>query len=94
MNQDIKPRTAPQPAPQAKKIDGTMAIAGLLLNILVLPGLGSMIAGKKQEGTWQLVLFLVGLPLTIVIVGFALIAAAWIWALVTGITLVQESGRG
>jgi len=85
----------------AKKSDKTLQIIGLIINILVLPGLGSIIGGRMKEGIWQLAIlfgsFVVGVILTITIVG-AVIGiplmvlgpiAAWIWALVTGIQMVQ-----
>ncbi|MCF7866468.1 hypothetical protein K9L67_04895 [Candidatus Woesearchaeota archaeon] len=87
------------------KPDQTMAIVGLLLNILVVPGLGSLINNKIKEGVWQLVLFfgglIIGFLLTITIIGaiigvpLMVIAplAGWIWSIVTGVQLVQESNK-
>jgi len=65
----------------------TMAIVGLILNILVLPGLGTIIGAIENkpymnQGIIQLVLFLIGIPLTFVIIGIPLMIAMWIWALV------------
>lgn len=68
-----------------------VAIAALLLNVLLLPGLGSIIAGRTTEGVIQLVLTLVGIPLSLFLVGIPLIIAAWIWALVTSIQILQEA---
>ncbi|MDD9953188.1 MAG: hypothetical protein OXR66_02540 [Candidatus Woesearchaeota archaeon] len=68
----------------------TLALVGLILNILVLPGLGSLIGGKKKEGTWQIVLFLVGIPLAFVLIGLPMMLGAWIWGVVTGVKMVQE----
>lgn len=76
-----------------KRIGQGMAIACLLLNILIIPGLGSLLGGKKKEGTWQLVLALVGFVLSFILIGFPVIIAAWIWGLVTGINLVQEADK-
>ena len=79
----------------AKKPDKTLAIVGLILNILVLPGLGTIIAGRTKPGVIQLVLSIVGLGLTLTIIGaiigIPLIIAMWIWALVSGIKIVQEA---
>ena len=88
-----------------KKPDQGLAIVALILNILVLPGLGSIICGKTKEGVWQLVLVLggvfLGILFTVTIIG-AVIGiplmifgplAGWVWALVTGIQLVQESSK-
>lgn len=68
-----------------------IAIAALILNVLLLPGLGSIIAGRTTEGIIQLVLTLIGIPLSLFLVGIPLIIAAWIWALVTSIQVLQES---
>lgn len=76
-----------------KKISEGLAIASLILNILILPGLGSLIGGKKKEGIWQLVLALVGIPLSLVLIGIPMIIAAWIWGLVTGIQMIKESAK-
>jgi TM2 domain-containing membrane protein YozV len=70
----------------------TLAIVALILNILVLPGLGTLIARKTRTGLWQLGLFVVGIPLVVLFgLGLLLMLGSWIWALVTGIQLVQES---
>ena len=74
-----------------KKISETLAIVCLLLNVLVIPGLGSLIANKKREGIWQLVLSIVGLPLVFVLVGIPILIGAWIWGLITGVQLIKES---
>lgn len=68
-----------------------LAVAALLLNVLLLPGLGTIIGGRTTEGIIQLVLTLVGIPLSIFLVGIPLIIVAWVWALVSGIQILQES---
>lgn len=82
-----------------------ISIVSLIINMLILPGLGSIIGGKIKEGIWQLILFIgsiaIGILLIISIVGIIpgilLIIfgalAAWIWALISGIQLVQEASR-
>ena len=78
-----------------KRISHGIAALALILNILILPGLGSLIGGKISSGVIQLVfsLFGLGLTLTIIgaIVGIPLMLAMWIWALVTGIQLIRAS---
>lgn len=74
-----------------QKISNSTAVLGLILNILVLPGLGSLIGGKTTAGVLQLVLFLVGIPLAFVIVGIPLMFGMWVWALITGIQMLSES---
>lgn len=85
--------------------DKTLAIVGLIINIILLPGLGSIIGGKVKTGIWQLVgyiigwvIFLLGLPLMLVLIGFpmlflggALSLSMWIWGIVTGIQMINES---
>jgi len=74
------------------KISQGLAIAALLLNILILPGLGSLIGGRTKAGIWQLVLVICGGLLSIIIIGIPFVIAGWIWGLVTGIQLINESG--
>ncbi len=87
-----KKAAAPAAAPaEAPKKNQALAIIGLILNIIVLPGLGSLIGGKTRDGVWQLVLFIVGIPLCLVLIGFPMMLAAWIWGIVTGVRMVQEA---
>jgi TM2 domain-containing membrane protein YozV len=73
-----------------KQLTESMAALCLILNVVVLPGLGSLIAGRTTEGTLQLVLFLVGIPLSFVIVGIPLMIAMWIWSLISGIDIMSK----
>lgn len=70
-----------------------LAIVCLLLNVLLLPGLGSLIGGKKKEGIWQLVLVVISIPLAIILVGFLTGLAAWIWGIITGVQIVKEADK-
>jgi TM2 domain-containing membrane protein YozV len=70
--------------------EGT-ALAALLVNTLCLPGLGSFIGGRSSAGIGQLLLFLIGIPLTLVVVGAPMILSAWIWALITGIDIMNQA---
>ena len=80
------------PAPPARTVTEGMGVAALILNILVWPGLGSLVAGA-QVGWAQGFLCLGGLLLTITLVGAILgvpmMIGAWIWGLVSGIRLAQ-----
>ncbi len=71
--------------------EGT-AVAALVLNIII-PGSGSLVAGRTSTGVAQLVLWLVSFPLCIVLVGFPMLFAVWIWSLVSGIQILDESRR-
>lgn len=72
----------PPPSPQA--------MVGLLLN-LVMPGLGSMVAGRTGEGVAQLMLFVIGIPLCFVLVGIPICLATWGWALSSGLRALNQS---
>lgn len=66
----------------------SLTVVALILNVLILPGLGSLIGGKTKEGILQMVLIILGLLLPIV-VGIPIIFIAWVWGIITGVTLVQ-----
>lgn len=79
-----------------KKKNLGLAIAGLVINILVLPGVGTaIIGGKTLNGILQLIFWIFGviLVMTIIgaIIGLPLMIAMWIWALVDGINMVKEA---
>ena len=76
---------------KSKKQSKTLAIVALLINILLIPGLGSIIGGRVSTGVVQLILVIVGIALSFILIGIPLLIAAWIWALITGIQLVNES---
>lgn len=59
-------------------------VAGLLLNA-VLPGLGSLVAGRRGEGKLQLFLLVLGVVTIPFLVGFALLAGVWVWAVAAGV---------
>lgn len=90
--------------PKNKKPDEGVAIAAFILNILILPGSGSIIGGKIESGIMQLILSFLGVFLIIfgiftntlssllfVAFGIVMILGMWIWALVEGIELIKES---
>jgi TM2 domain-containing membrane protein YozV len=87
-----KPVAMKKPMRVKKKgVSQGIAIVALLLNILIIPGLGSLIAGRTKAGVWQVVLAVVGAILSLILIGIPILIAAWIWGLVTGIQLIQES---
>ena len=69
----------------------TLAIVGLIINIFVLPGLGTIIGGETSKGITQLVLFIVSIPLMLILIGIPLAIAMWIWALVTSINQIKNT---
>lgn len=83
-------------APEASKPKGsdmqTRAVIGLIVNLLVPPfGIGTIIGGDTKSGVWQIVLFLIGVPLTLFLVGILFIIGAWIWALVSSVMQLQQA---
>lgn len=71
--------------------DKTIAILALLLNTVILPGLGTIIAGKTKTGVWQIVLFIIGAFLSFILIGIPIVIAVWIWGIVSSITILKES---
>jgi TM2 domain-containing membrane protein YozV len=69
-----------------------VAVTALVLNVLV-PGVGSLVAGRVGLGVGQLLLWVIGLPLCFVLIGFPMVLAAWIWSLVSGIQILEDSKR-
>jgi len=65
-------------------------IIALVVNCII-PGAGTIMAGKKKEGTIQIVLFGVGLLMIITIIGVLLgvplALGAWIWSIVSVATM-------
>jgi TM2 domain-containing membrane protein YozV len=56
---------------------------GALVSFFI-PGLGSILNGSAGSGLVILVFWLIGIALTIVLVGFYIMLVAWIWGLVDG----------
>jgi TM2 domain-containing membrane protein YozV len=71
--------------------EGT-AVAAMVLNV-VIPGSGSLVAGRVGVGLTQLFLWIIGIPLCLVLIGFPILLSAWIWSLVTGIHILEDSRR-
>ncbi len=69
----------------------TRAIIGLLLNVLIWPGLGTIVGGETGKGVAQIILFLIGIPLMFVIIGIPLVIGVWIWALVSSINQLNRA---
>lgn len=80
----------PEQAPAISPAPPPQAMAGLVLN-LVVPGVGSIIAGKPVEGVVQLILLLIGLPLCFILIGIPICVATWGWALSTSLRALQEA---
>ena len=74
-----------------KKVSQGLASAALLINVLLIPGLGTIIAGRKSEGLFQLILLIIGIALSFFLIGIPIVILVWIWGLVTGIQLIKEA---
>lgn len=42
-----------------------LAIAALILNLILLPGIGSLIGGRVKDGIWQICLYIGGIVILI-----------------------------
>jgi hypothetical protein len=71
--------------------EGT-AVAAMVLNVFI-PGSGSLVAGRTAIGMMQLMLWIIGMPLCFLLVGVPMVLASWVWSLVTGIQILEESRR-
>ncbi len=78
---------------KSKKTKNQMgrAIAGCLINVLVFPGLGSIIGGKTGTGAVQMILILVGFITMWFLIGIPILLLTWLWALITGINMIQDA---
>ncbi len=68
-----------------------MAVASLVLNLLLIPGLGTILGGRTKEGVWQVVFLCFGLLLSLVYIGIPLVIAAWIWSLISSIGIMNSA---
>jgi hypothetical protein len=80
-----------QLAPIGPPLEST-AVAAMVLNVII-PGSGSLVAGRVSIGIVQLMLWIIGVPLSFILVGVPMALAAWVWSLVTGIQILEESKR-
>ncbi len=78
-----------------RKVNNSMglAIISVILNFLVIPGLGSLVGGKTKPGIWQIILFLIGAIGTYFFYNLfgIIVLIAWVWGVVTGIKMIQEA---
>ena len=58
-----------------------------------IPGVGSMVNGDVGTGVAILVLWIVGIALSIFIIGFAVIIGAWIWGMIDAYQGAQRWNR-
>jgi len=68
----------------------TKNILALLLNVIILPGLGTIVHGEGKRGLIQIVCVIVSIPLMFLLVGFLTGFLTWLWALLDGIAFIQN----
>lgn len=76
-----------------------LAIIGLAVNLLVWPGIGTILGGigtprwkdTRKKGIIQLCLFALGAILSVVGIGIPIVIGVWIWALVTSIKQIKDA---
>jgi len=70
-----------------------MKAVAIILNFFI-PGVGSLVIGKTGAGVIQLIVYFVGLFLTLTLIGaligVPMMLGAWIWGLVTAATHVDQ----
>lgn len=89
-------RSARVVSSSSRRGNRVIAIVALLLNLLILPGLGSLIGSRFREGTWQVILSVIGFILFfsypgVINLGTPVLFVAWVWGIITGVILLQKS---
>jgi len=95
------------PGPNRKTVSRTAARNAALINQFATPGLGSLMTGRWIAGTGQLLVFLAGCGMhaygqatgefepepnqRLGEIGLILFVGAWLWALVTSISLMLRA---
>lgn len=77
-----------------QKANQKVAVAALLLNLLTVPGLGSLIAGRSKVATTQISLAVLGLlfiVFRVYIIGIPIFVIAWILGIMTSVDLIRSS---
>jgi TM2 domain-containing membrane protein YozV len=73
-----------------------VAVLGLIINVLLVPGLGTVIGGRTQTGIWQMIVLILGLLISLWGTGFLgilIMLVSWVWALVSSIRILQSDVR-
>ncbi|MDM7854160.1 TM2 domain-containing protein [Cellulomonas alba] len=79
--------------PWSDKTRTTAGLLQLLLPFAGICGVGRLYAGQIGIGLVQLIGFVVGAFLIIVLVGLVIAPAIWLWSVVDGIVLLSSGGR-
>jgi TM2 domain-containing membrane protein YozV len=70
--------------PQGQLVVAPKNPAVSLIASFFIPGLGSMISGRVGIGILILGIYVVGLILTFIIIGFPIALGAWVWGMIDG----------
>lgn len=85
------PRTGEPYSDKSKVAAGLLQI---LPAVVGLPtGIGRFYIGSVGIGISQLVLFLLSWPLMLVLIGFPMVIAVWLWVVIDGVLLLVGNGR-
>lgn len=92
------PVLAPVVSPMVPVAAGGLAVqpknpAVSLIISFFIPGVGSMVNGDVGTGVAILVLWIVGIVLAFVVIGFVLIIGAWIWGMIDAYQGAQRWNR-
>ena len=91
----LKKFPATEKKPKKESVSTGIAVLAFLVNLLIFPGLGSIIGNEIKQGIIQLVLFIVGIAFVLsifeFITGLAFILVAWVWGIVTGIQILKKT---
>lgn len=71
----------------------TAGLLQLLLPLVGVCGIGRLYSGQIALGLAQLLGFFLGCVLMVVLIGFVVAPAVWLWAVVDGIVLLSSGGR-
>lgn len=71
-----------------------MAIIGLVVNALMFPGLGSILAGRVATGIIQMLLMFVAIIFHLTLVGMVVSVPlgiiVWIWGIITCVRVIMK----
>jgi len=67
-----------------------LAIAGLIINILILPGLGTVIGGDVKIGIIQMIISIAAIPLIFIIIGWPIMLAVKVWSIVSSVQQIKK----
>lgn len=79
--------------PWSDKSRTTAGLLQLLLPFAGVCGVGRLYAGQVGIGLAQLLGFFIGGALMVVLIGFVIAPAIWVWAVVDGIVLLASGGN-